>query len=97
MPAFIVHGTADPLIWYQCGVQAQQFWETHNGCSPEVDVKPVKGGACEWSRGCADGGQVVFCHMDGMVHGWAGADGKDGGGTQYENISRVIWDFFESQ
>lgn len=97
MPALIVHGTADSLIWYQCGVQAREYWSGHNGCSSQVDIVPVKGGACEWHRGCQKGGQVVFCHMDGMSHGWAGIDGHDGGGSQYEDISRVIWDFFSQQ
>lgn len=94
MPAIIFHGTADSLIWYTCGVQARDTWVAHNGCATTVDVVPVKGGSCEWSRGCPPGGQVVLCHMDGMGHGWAGVDGTDGGGSQYEFASRVIWDFF---
>jgi polyhydroxybutyrate depolymerase len=94
MPALILHGSVDSLIWYMCGLQARDAWVAHNHCSSQVDVVPVKGGACEWSRGCAPGGQVTFCHFDGMDHGWAGATGKDGGGSQYEDASRVIWDFF---
>jgi poly(3-hydroxybutyrate) depolymerase len=97
MPALIIHGTADTLIWYSCGVQARDSWVAHNGCSTLVDTVPVKGGFCEWNRGCPAGGQVGLCHLDGMGHGWAGVDGTDGGGSQYENISRVIWDFFEKQ
>jgi polyhydroxybutyrate depolymerase len=97
VPALIVHGTIDSLIWYMCGQQARDAWVSHNRCSTQVDVVPVKGGACEWNRGCPRGGQVTFCHFDGMDHGWAGATGKDGGGAQYEDVSRVIWDFFSKQ
>jgi polyhydroxybutyrate depolymerase len=97
LPALIIHGTADTLIWYPCGVQARDSWVAHNGCSTAVDVVPVKGGFCEYNRGCPPGGQVGLCHLDGMGHGWAGTDGTDGGGTKYENISRVIWDFFAKQ
>ena len=56
MPALVVHGTADPLIFYLCGVQARDFWVSHNGCKSEVDVVPVKGGSCERNRGCPAGG-----------------------------------------
>lgn len=94
VPALILHGTIDSLIWYTCGQQARDAWVSHNRCSTEVDIVPVKGGACEWNRNCPSGGQVTFCHFDGMDHGWAGATGKDGGGTQYEDVSRVIWEFF---
>jgi polyhydroxybutyrate depolymerase len=97
VPALIVHGSIDSLIWYMCGQQARDAWVSHNRCSTQVDVVPVKGGACEWNRNCPRGGQVTFCHFDGMDHGWAGATGKDGGGTQYEDASRVIWDFFSKQ
>lgn len=94
MPALILHGTLDSLIWYMCGQQARDAWVAHNGCSSQVDVVPVKGGSCEWSRGCPPGGQVTFCHFEGMDHGWAGATGKDGGGTQYADASRIVWEFF---
>jgi polyhydroxybutyrate depolymerase len=97
VPALILHGSIDSLIWYMCGQQARDAWVSHNRCSTQVDVVPVKGGACEWNRGCPRGGQVTFCHFDGMDHGWAGAVGKDGGGAQYEDVSRIIWDFFSKQ
>jgi poly(3-hydroxybutyrate) depolymerase len=96
MPALILHGSGDPLITYNCGTEARDFWVKHNGCSSTVDVKQVRGGKCEYHQGCPKGGQVIFCSFDGMGHGWAGHLGSYGGGTQYEDASALTWEFFKS-
>jgi polyhydroxybutyrate depolymerase len=96
MPSLILHGTADTLIWYDCGVQARDAWARHNGCSGQVQVVPVKGGSCERQLGCPPNAPVMLCRFDGMPHGWAGADGHDGGGSGYAEAARVLWDFFSA-
>ncbi len=97
-PVMILHGTADPLIGYACGVQARDYWAKHNGCSTDVDTVSVKGGTCEYNKNCPPGGQVVLCSFTGMGHGWAGhVYGLYGGGTQFEDATKLTWDFFKSQ
>ncbi len=97
-PVMIVHGTADALITFNCGTQSRDHWVQHNGCSADFDAKPVQGGTCEWSRNCPPGGQVVLCRLDGMGHGWAGhVGGIYGGGTQFEDATRLVWSFFAAQ
>jgi polyhydroxybutyrate depolymerase len=97
MPVMVVHGTADWLIDVACGELARDAWVERNGCSTQVDVVPVMGGHCERHRDCPPGGQVTLCLFDAMDHGWAGAVGFYGGGTEYEPASQLIWDFFQEQ
>jgi polyhydroxybutyrate depolymerase len=97
IPVMLVHGTADALINLDCGTEARDEWIARNGCSAEFDVVPVTGGSCQEHRDCPDGGQVTLCTLEGMGHGWAGGSGIYGGGTQYEDASRLIWSFFAVQ
>ncbi len=97
VPMMILHGTADPVIWPSCGSESRDLWVARNGCSTDVDVVEVEGGVCEWSLGCPADGQVVYCEFDGMLHGWAGVGGLNGGGTRYESATELIWGFFEDQ
>jgi len=96
-PVLVVHGTADPLISYVCGLNARDQWAMFNGCSTEVDTVEVLGGVCERNRDCPADAQVEICSFDGMGHGWAGSDGVFGGGNQYEDAADLIWGFFEEQ
>jgi polyhydroxybutyrate depolymerase len=96
-PVMIVHGTADGLIEVGCGGEARDHWVERNGCSSQFDVVPILGGHCERHRDCPPGGQVTLCLLDGMAHGWSGGEGFYGGGTQYEDASWLIWDFFRDQ
>jgi polyhydroxybutyrate depolymerase len=93
-PVMVVHGTADGLIDASCGEQARDLWVERNGCSTQVDVVAIQGGTCEWHRDCPPGGQVTLCMLEGMDHGWSGATGFYGGGTEYEHASWLIWNFF---
>ncbi len=103
-PVMILHGSLDLIIVPRCGDTARDKWVAHNGCSTDVDIVQVQGGTCEWHRNCLPGGQVVYCSFDGMIHGWAGRDcGAPtcllpyGGGPNYEDATRLVWDFFEAQ
>jgi poly(3-hydroxybutyrate) depolymerase len=97
MPVLIVHGSADGLINLECGTQARDEWVARNGCSSEFDIVPVAGGGCQEHRDCPAGGQVTLCVFNGMAHGWAGGSGIYGGGTSYEDATRLVWDFFAEQ
>jgi poly(3-hydroxybutyrate) depolymerase len=102
LPVMIVHGSGDALITPDCGTGAREYWVQRNGCSQEVESRPVMGGTCEWHMGCPAGAQVVLCMFDGMAHGWAGAstsgaNGFYGGGSQFQSATGLIWDFFKAQ
>jgi polyhydroxybutyrate depolymerase len=97
-PVMILHGTGDPLISYDCAVQARDKWVQVNGCSTEVDTEEVSGGLCERNRDCPPGAQVEMCSFEGMGHGWAGSDDiLYGGGSQYQDAARLAWRFFAEQ
>jgi polyhydroxybutyrate depolymerase len=97
IPVLLLHGTADPLIGLQCGVQARDAWVERNGCSTEFDIVPLRGGGCQRHRDCPAGAQVTLCNFAGMGHGWAGGEGTYGGGASYESATRLVWDFFAEQ
>ncbi len=97
-PILILHGTSDPLISYDCAVQARDKWVQVNGCSTEVDGEAISGGVCERNRDCPPGAQVEMCSFEGMGHGWAGSDDLlYGGGSQYQDAARLAWRFFTEQ
>jgi polyhydroxybutyrate depolymerase len=101
LPVLVLHGTADGLIPYACGSEAKDYWLTRNGCSRDIaSTETVKGGKCEFYRGCEAQGDVGMCTFDGMKHGWAGSDGLGlpfdyAGGTTFDDGAEVIWKFFE--
>jgi polyhydroxybutyrate depolymerase len=108
-PAIMFHFTSDSLIDYACGTGARDQWVKRNGCSKaSPDVVPVKGGKCEYYKGCAAGAQVALCSFDppssgddGLPsgHGWSG--GSKAGAesfaaiTNSENASELGWAFFK--
>lgn len=101
-PVMILHGTGDGLIDPNCGKAARDMRAKHNGCGTTITSVAVKGGHCEYSNGCPANGPVVICLFDNMAHRWAGADtaGPEGlyaGGTQYEDATKLIWNFFKQQ
>jgi polyhydroxybutyrate depolymerase len=93
-PVILFHGTSDGLIPVACGTEARERWVAHNGCSTEVESVAVKGGHCEYSKGCPTDGQVALCLFDGMDHGWAGGQGSYGF-PDYESASELGWAFFK--
>ena len=106
LPVMILHGTDDPVVDYECvSTQSRARWAIHNGCSvTSFDEVQLMNGVCEVFHGCAEGGETRFCYFKdpaedkGMGHGWAGAEGFRffAGGTQYEDATQLLWDFFAS-
>ena len=100
-PVIMFHGTGDKLIPVECGKEARQRWAEHNGCSSEVEEKPVKRGHCEYSKGCPADGQVVLCLFDDMNHGWAGGPNSQvaiypSAFSEYESAAQLGWTFFKT-
>jgi polyhydroxybutyrate depolymerase len=94
-PIIILHGDKDGLIPVTCGKQARDRWAARNGCSAEVESRPVTMGTCEYSKGCPADAQVALCLFDGMDHGWAGGVGGANAFPGYESASELGWEFFK--
>lgn len=94
IPVLMMHGTSDWLISESCGQEAHATWVTRNGCQTNVESTPVKGGTCERNVGCA--ADVAYCRFEKMSHGWAGHEGTYGGGVNYEDATKLAWEFFKS-
>jgi poly(3-hydroxybutyrate) depolymerase len=100
-PVIMFHGTGDKLIPVECGKEARKRWAAHNGCSDEVEMRPVKRGHCEYSKGCPADGQVALCLFDDMNHGWAGGPNAQVAiypsmFSEYENAAELGWNFFKT-
>lgn len=94
-PVILFHGARDPLITYKDnGLLARDRWVARNGCSNEADSMAVKGGHCDYHRGCPAHSQVVFCHFDQMVHAWAGGAGTINSDPTVESASALAWKFW---
>lgn len=94
-PVILFHGAADSTVSVDCGIEARRRWAEHNGCGAEVDVVPVLGGACEYSRGCAPRGQVALCLFDELGLGWAGGVGQPGiSDSAFAPAAGLTWEFF---
>jgi polyhydroxybutyrate depolymerase len=107
-PAILFHFTSDSLIGYECGSGARDELVKRNGCSASgPEVVPVKGGKCEYYKGCS-AGQVTFCSFDPPAraddglpsgHGWSG--GSKAGAESFgaisntESASELGWAFFK--
>ena len=110
-PVLLMHFETDALIPYMCGTQSRDRWVKLNGCSAEPpEVVPVKGGHCDYYKGCAPNGQVAMCSFmvpagmrtePFMGHAWSGGSkqGTSGGASfaipETENASELSWAFFK--
>lgn len=95
-PVILFHGDADLVITYrENGVLARDRWAARNRCETGVDSRPVKGGACDYSRGCPDHAQVVLCHFDSMGTAWAGGIGTANVDANKESASELAWAFWK--
>jgi polyhydroxybutyrate depolymerase len=111
-PVIVFHFEDDAVVPYQCGTQARDRWIARNGCqSANPMVTSVKGGQCEYYRGCDDGGQVAMCSFTtpngsrtvrDRGHGWSGGSTSGGsGGAAYaisetESATSLSWSFFKN-
>jgi polyhydroxybutyrate depolymerase len=111
-PVMVFHFKTDQLIDYSCGTDARDRWIQRNGCqATNPDVVPVKGGTCEYFKGCPADGQVAMCSFDDpnpdnseafpAGHAWSG--GMKGGMsmqdfaviTGTESATELGWAFFK--
>ena len=93
-PVILFHGDADLVIGYKDnGELARDRWVTRNGCTQVAEARPVKGGTCEYYRGCPAHAQVALCRFDGMAHLWAGGSGLHGDPSR-ESAADLAWSFW---
>jgi polyhydroxybutyrate depolymerase len=108
-PVIIFHFKSDALISYSCATDARDKWVSHNGCTAAgPDVVAVKGGSCEYYKGCPLDGQVALCSFDEPQggdgesptgHAWSGGS-KAGTGafaaiSVTESATELGWAFFK--
>jgi polyhydroxybutyrate depolymerase len=74
VPQFLVHGTNDPTVSFESGVQARDTWLTVNGCS--TTSTPYDPSPCVIYDDCESGAPVVWCAHDGG-HDQPGVHGLD--------------------
>jgi polyhydroxybutyrate depolymerase len=92
----LFHGDADLIITYEGnGVASRDRWVARNGCAEEVERRAVKGGTCDYSKGCPDHAQVALCHFDHMGHDWAGGKGTESADASKESASELAWAFWK--
>jgi poly(3-hydroxybutyrate) depolymerase len=108
-PVIMFHFDSDSLISYDCAVDARDKWVAKNGCTmADPDVTMVKGGKCEYYKGCPADGQVALCTFmvpDGGAgetvagHAWSGGmQTGEGAGfaiPQTESATELGWAFFK--
>lgn len=110
-PVMIMHFQEDALIPIKCGQIARDRWVAKNGCQmASPDVTTMKGGTCEYYKGCPPDGQVAFCSftvpatepaMTYKGHAWSGGSkvGAAGGGqfaiSDTESATELSWNFFK--
>jgi polyhydroxybutyrate depolymerase len=85
VPMLEVHGTADPVVFYDGGSSsladsvpdAVAAWEQMDTCTDPAPVTVYTNGAatCTAETSCAQGAAVELCVIDGGGHQWPG--GKD--------------------
>jgi polyhydroxybutyrate depolymerase len=106
-PMIIFHFKSDALIGYECGQGARDEWVKHNGCmASNPDVTMVKGGSCEYYKGCPADGQVAFCSFDEPAggggesvtgHAWSGGSQATSSFAipSTESATDLGWAFFK--
>jgi polyhydroxybutyrate depolymerase len=108
-PVILFHFKTDTLIDYECGTGARDQWVKRNGCSPQnPDKVNVKGGVCEYFKGCPAKAQVAMCSFDEPLggggsfptgHAWSG--GAKGSLEDFaaisetESATELGWSFFK--
>jgi polyhydroxybutyrate depolymerase len=96
-PVIVFHGLRDTVVPASCGRETRARWAQRNGCSEDVEPRPVLGGVCEYSTGCPEGGQVVLCLFDELGLAWAGGSGQPGlDPASFASASELSWEFFKT-
>jgi len=104
-PVILFHFDPDGLIDFSCGRQARDRWVERNGCKLEdPDVTTVKGGRCEYYKGCPTDGQVAFCtfdlppnHLGDFLagHAWSGGTVRAFSIAETESAAELGYSFFK--
>jgi poly(3-hydroxybutyrate) depolymerase len=110
-PVLLMHFEGDELIPYMCATETRDRWLKLNGCkSEDPDVTMVKGGRCEYFKGCPANGQVAMCTFSPNPpqsdeafkgHGWSGGyEPQPVGLSGYaipetESATNLSWEFFK--
>ena len=104
-PVILFHFNPDGLIDYDCGVRARDGWLKQNGCQKaDPEVTEVKGGKCEYYKGCPSDGQVAFCtfeippnHVTDFLagHAWSGGTVQQYSISETESAAELGWSFFK--
>lgn len=105
-PVIMFHFDPDGLIDYSCGTKARDSWVERNGCQrSQPEIQRVKGGQCEYYRGCAPGAQVAFCtfqiplnhRLDFLAgHAWSGGNAQGWSIAETESAAELGWQFFKT-
>jgi poly(3-hydroxybutyrate) depolymerase len=59
------------------------------------DAVSVKGGTCEYYKGCPEHAQVAFCHFPNIAHNWSGGPAGLYGNPDGESASALAWEFWQ--
>ena len=99
---FDVHGTADPLVYYNGGAGQQSvattidFWVTHNGCTTTATTYTHGDATCVTHGGCTAGADVTLCTIANGGHQWPGGEALPLLGIKSDDLiaTDAIWAFF---
>jgi polyhydroxybutyrate depolymerase len=103
-PVILFHFKNDSLIAYDCGTGARDRWVAKNGCTKTApEVVTVKGGSCEYYKGCPADGQVAMCSFDAQTgqgetiagHAWSGGNPNAFAIPNTESAAELGWAFFK--
>lgn len=99
-----VHGTHDLVVPYDSRLSAFASvpatlarWQQLNACAATTtSVFEAGEASCRAYDGCAAGGELVHCVVDGGGHQWPGGEAIPGGGHLSEDLraTDAIWSFF---
>ncbi len=104
LPVFHVHGTSDPLVFYNGGngqesvAQTIDFFVQNNGCTTTATTYQNGDATCVTHGGCTAGADVVLCTIDGGGHQWPGGDALPLLGKKSDDLiaTDAIWAFFQA-
>lgn len=94
-PVILFHGELDGVVVYaENAPLTRDRWLARNGCDSDFDAVTVKGGTCEYYKGCPEHAQVAFCHFPNIAHNWSGGPPGLYGNPDGESASELAWKFW---